>query len=577
MDPQLQSAFATGYERLSAWSDLLDQINVFPVADADTGSNLMISLAPLHRMDVSPDVTVKRLLVSALGNSGNIASGFFTGFIAEDPAKDMHQAAKAGRARAWQALADPKPGTMLTVFDELLDYLAEVPRDRLAATYPALIEKLQKAVHTTAETLPAMKAAGVVDAGALGIFLFMEGFFGSLAGGVESFRPVTETFREKLKLAADFAPKDPKGYCVDTVVQVGEGFDSAVAALAKFGESVVVLREDDRIKIHLHTESREDLRRQLEDFGRVVQWSEQDMALQAANLQAPVKRSAVHVISDAAGSVTRQDAVRLGMTLLDSYIIVGDKSLPETLFSPAELYALMRQGVRVKTAQASVFERHQRYQSTLSRFDSALYLCVGSVFTGNFQAASAWREKNDPEGRLKIVDTGLASGRLGIVALATARYASETHRAEKVVQFAEAAIRACQEYIFLDQLKYLVAGGRLSKTKGFFGDLLHMKPIITPTAEGVVKAGTTRNPKEQIAFALEKLVKGLGPDAGALVMLEYTDNRQWVEENVLGLIRGRFPAAEVIFQPLSLTSGVHMGPGTWGVAFLPKLPDFQGS
>jgi DegV family protein with EDD domain len=281
----------------------------------------------------------------------------------------------------------------------------------------------------------------------------------------------------------------------------------------------------------------------------------------------------LHVVTDAAGSLTRQDAARLGMTLLDSYIIVGDRSLPETLFSPAELYALMREGVRVKTAQASVFERHQRYESIVSRFGSALYMCVGSVYTGNFEAALAWKKRNDPSGRLTVIDTGLAAGGLGITARATARYAAGTDRPERVVQFAEAAVRRSEEYIFLDRLQYLVAGGRLSKTKGFFGDLLHMKPIISPTAEGVVKAGTTRSQEEQVAFALGKLESGLPQDAGAIIMLEYTDNRQWVEERVLGEIQKRFAAAEVIFQPLSLTSGAHMGPGTWGVAFLP--PPFQ--
>jgi dihydroxyacetone kinase-like predicted kinase len=79
MDPLLQDAFATGYERLAAWADLLDEINVYPVADADTGRNLTISLAPLHRMDVSVETTVRKLLVSATGNSGNIAAGFFAG------------------------------------------------------------------------------------------------------------------------------------------------------------------------------------------------------------------------------------------------------------------------------------------------------------------------------------------------------------------------------------------------------------------------------------------------------------------------------------------------------------------
>jgi fatty acid-binding protein DegV len=119
-----------------------------------------------------------------------------------------------------------------------------------------------------------------------------------------------------------------------------------------------------------------------------------------------------------------------------------------------------------------------------------------------------------------------------------------------------------------------VAGGRLSKTKGFFGDMFRLKPIISPTAEGAVKAGTVRNQNEQIEFALGKLEKDLGKDSGSLIMLEYSDNRQWVQDHILGEIQRRFAATEVVFQPLSLTSGAHMGPGTWGVAFLPNLPGF---
>jgi DegV family protein with EDD domain len=235
----------------------------------------------------------------------------------------------------------------------------------------------------------------------------------------------------------------------------------------------------------------------------------------------------------------------------------------------------MRRGVKVRTAQASIFERHQRYQSILSRFGSALYLCVGSVYTGNHQAVLSWKERNDPAGLMHVIDTGLASGRLGLVALATARYAGSTDNPEGVVKYAEAAIRQCEEFIFLDRLQYLVAGGRLSRTKGFFGDLLHLKPIISPTAEGAVKAGTARNRNEQISFAMEKLAKRLAPGDSGLIMLEYSDNRQWVEDNVLCLVKSRFAAAEIVLQPLSLTSGAHMGPGTWGVAFLPNLEDFQ--
>ena len=568
MDPQLRAAFTIGYERLSAWSDLLDQINVFPVADADTGRNLMVSLAPLHRSEALTETILHRLLVSATGNSGNIAACFFAGFVAEDPSKNLCRAIKIGRERAWQAISDPKPGTILTIFDTLLTTIESAPTEPLTAAYPALIERLEESVHATAETLPELKAAGVVDAGALGMFIFMEGFLSRLAGEGNGFRPITETFRHKLKPSLVIEAGTGEGFCVDTLVEIDKNGDSSLETLVPYGNSLVVQREPERLKIHLHTVHHEAVRKQLEEMGRVVQWSATDMGRPSGSRPASDKPPAIHVVTDAAGSITRQDAARLGMTLLDSYIVVGDKALPETLIDPAEIYALMRRGVRVTTAQASVFERHQRYQSIISRYGTALYLCVGSVYTGNFREAAAWKENNDPDNRLTVIDTGLASGRLGIVALATARHAGRIDRAEEVIRFAATAVRKSGEYIFLDRLQYLVAGGRLSKTKGYFGDFFHLKPVISPTADGAVKAGTVRNQGEQLEFALEKLAKDLEPDASSLILLEYSDNRQWVEDTVLREIENRYPSAEIVLQPLSLTSGVHMGPGTWGVAYM---------
>ncbi len=121
--------------------------------------------------------------------------------------------------------------------------------------------------------------------------------------------------------------------------------------------------------------------------------------------------------------------------------------------------------------------------------------------------------------------------------------------------------------MFLDKLEYLAAGGRLSKTSAFFGDMLHMKPIISPMAEGAKKVGVVRNQKDQMKFAFEKLDRTIKKDSEAFIMLEYSDNRPWVEETVMREVQMRYPAAEVKLQPLSLTSGVHMGPGAWAVAF----------
>jgi len=206
----------------------------------------------------------------------------------------------------------------------------------------------------------------------------------------------------------------------------------------------------------------------------------------------------------------------------------------------------------------------------LLRHEKVLYLCVGSVYTGNYQVAIEWKKEHDPQDRLRVIDTGAASGRLGTIVLSCTRYLAQTNDLEKTYEFAQKAVKRCEEYIFLDKLQYLAAGGRLSKTSAFFGDMLKMKPVISPQPEGVKKVGVVRNQEEQVKMALSKLDTTLKKDSRALIMLEYSDNQDWVEGTLQPILTQRYPLTEIILQPLSLTSGAHGGPGTWGVAFLPE-------
>jgi dihydroxyacetone kinase-like predicted kinase len=127
MDASFAPALIAGVERVTAWADLLDEINVFPVADGDTGRNLVVSIAPLRRIALGREQTVRELLLSARGNSGNIAARFFSGLLMADALENIAEAIRQGRDRAWQAVLDPRPGTMLTVFDALVTAMAEKP------------------------------------------------------------------------------------------------------------------------------------------------------------------------------------------------------------------------------------------------------------------------------------------------------------------------------------------------------------------------------------------------------------------------------------------------------------------
>lgn len=569
MEAVIRKALTTGIERLNAWADLLDSINVFPVADADTGRNLVVSLFPLRHMNGSPRETIHRLLRTARGNSGNIASRFFSGFLCLNFVADLPQAAREGRDAAWAAVAEPRHGTMLSVFDAVVESLETHPPGTGACN--GLIRDLEYAVRQTPKRLPELRNAGVVDAGALGMFIFLEGFFGRLFDTDQRFTPITERFKGHLRLSSAFLPPDAAGgHCISTLVRVEGARADPAAVLSGWGESLVTAPEREYLKIHVHAPDPSAVREKISTLGKIMEWVEEEMALGTVPGASP-ETGGVHLMTDAAGSITRTDAKDLGVTLLDSYILMEGQAFPETHLSPPELYQAMADGVRVSTAQASVFERHEHYQSALGCHPRVLYLCVGSRYTGNYDTAMAWKAESDPGGRFAVMDTGAASGRLGAAVLATARYCRRTRDPEAVVRFARTAVDLCEEYVFLDCLRYLAAGGRLSRTSAFFGDMLHLKPVVSPTALGAQKVGMVRDREAQLAFAIDKLrrIRERGPLM--LILLEYSDNREWVETEVQAEAKRLCPDAEILVRPLSLTSGVHMGPGTWAAAFLPKI------
>jgi DegV family protein with EDD domain len=558
------SACIAGFENLTAWADLLDRINVFPVADGDTGCNLRISLAPLRGCDSDMSGALEGLAASACGNSGNIAAAFFLEFLNRE-GDDLYKQAQRGRDRAWQAIADPSPGTMLGVFDALCLVLADQGED---LDFLLIREALQKSVLVTVSQLPELREAGVVDSGALGMFLFFDGFFQKLTGQKMDTSPLLELFGDTLQLKTSFEPQATGEYCVEARLATKGSKTDLSQRIASLGDSAVVIPGTSGLKIHLHTRNPEQLREDLSSLGEVVDWSDEAMDPMLLTAEKRTfQKNCVRIMSDAAGSIPLDLARRHGIILLDSYILARDKAVPESLFSAEMLYSLMREGTRVSTAQASSHERHLHYQAATEQYGKVLYVSTGSAFTGNYSTAMAWREKNDPENHLEVIDTGAASGRLAVIAILSARLAEQGAPVDKVTAFAEELSRKAEEYVFLHELKYLVAGGRVTKTKAFFGDLLHMKPVISPVAEGVRKVGVLRNREAQLEFGIEKLLSIDSGGAGLFVLLQYSDNKEWLLECVEPQIRQSVPEAEILVVPLSLTSGVHMGPGTWSIAF----------
>lgn len=568
MKQDFTEALCRGAERVIAWADVLDNINVFPVADGDTGRNLTISLQPLKRTDRDIDDLKRDLLLSARGNSGNISARFFTGFVEGSDWQRLTPAVKRGRDLAYQAVANPEGGTMLSLLDSLARTLEAQPPRPQARWKVDLLEHLAADVKRTVTEQPLLRSAGVVDAGALGLYFFFEAFFDRLIESSAEETPIVERFGDLIRLDPSWQAPEESRFCVDAIIKLNDTSTDVAREVSALGEELVTIRNGDFVKIHFHADDESRFRERVSSLATVVDWKSDDMRAQNAEFRTARPRQALHIVTDAAGSVTAQDARELGITVLDSYIQIDDRSMSESHLLPSELYQAMREGKRVTTSQASLFERYQHYQKLLSLYPQALYLCVGSAFTGIYRTAMEWKRANDPEDRLITIDTGAAAGRLGLVALATARVSREAAGAQEVIDYARKALDSCKEYIFLDRLHYLAAGGRVFRASAFLGDMLRMKPVVSPLPAGATKVGVVRNRDQQVEFALERVSNELDPEQPAIVMLEYSDNLPWVERVVQPLIVERFPSADILSRPLSRTSGAHMGPGTWALAFL---------
>jgi DegV family protein with EDD domain len=573
--PEYWSALASGAGAVAEWGVLLDRINVYPVADGDTGANLVASFAPLLGRPLGSGELRRELLLCARGNSGNIASQFLAGLLTEPRVDGLHRGMIRGRTLAWSAVPEPLHGTMLSVFDGLVEQLGAADLPLPDAGVAGVVDGLAQVVRRTRGQLPVLAEAGVVDAGALGMFIFLERFLSTVSAGTESRPTVAQRFGELLELQPGVRLASETGFCIDAVVRTGTDGTGSLQQLGSLGSSVVVHAHEGLVKIHLHAEDLQTVQRELARAGEVVRFASDDLSEQTRAFTDRRAAGPIQVVTDAAGSLTADDAARLGVTLLSSYILCDGSSTPESRMVAQELYEAMRRGVRVSTSQASLKERHDTFARLHRSHERLVYITVGSAFSGIHEVAEAWQRREDSAGRMHIIDSGAASGRLGVSVLATAEFARSKGDvdADAVIDFARRAVTSADELVFLDRLKYLAASGRLSKTAAFFGEALRLKPIVTPAPDGARKVGTVRSRRDQLAFAWTRLASLPTVSGGYLVLLQYTDNEIWLRDEVAPEVLDRLPGARVLVRPMSLTSGAHMGPGTWAMAYLGLTAD----
>ena len=272
----LQKMFLAGAANLEAKKEVINELNVFPVPDGDTGTNMtltIMSAAKEVKAIENPDMlsTAKAIssgsLRGARGNSGVILSQLLRGFTKEIRDYDeidvpiLARACERATATAYKAVMKPKEGTILTVAKGIAQKageLAETTED-LEIFIPEIIRYAEEVLAQTPEMLPVLKEAGVVDSGGQGLIEILHGAYDAFSGKEIDYTAIDASAGTKMVKPSQQAETDIKfGYCTEFIIMTEKPFTEKDETefkgyLESIGDSIVCVADDDIVKIHVHT------------------------------------------------------------------------------------------------------------------------------------------------------------------------------------------------------------------------------------------------------------------------------------------------------------------------------------
>lgn len=276
----LQKMFLAGAKNLEAKKEWINDLNVFPVPDGDTGTNMTLTIMSAAKevgaiavpdMETLAKAIATGSLRGARGNSGVILSQLFRGFTKEMSGldsltvEDIARAAQRATETAYKAVMKPKEGTILTVAKGVSDKAAEVAEETedIEEALLKIIEHAELVLSKTPEMLPVLKEAGVVDSGGQGLVVVLRGMYDALTGKVTDFK-IEGVSKAKIaatgkNTGAAIENVDIKfGYCTEFIIMLDKEFDekteeSFKAFLSSIGDSIVCVALDDIVKVHVHT------------------------------------------------------------------------------------------------------------------------------------------------------------------------------------------------------------------------------------------------------------------------------------------------------------------------------------
>lgn len=520
---QIYDSLINGAYNVIKNKETLNRINVFPVQDGDTGSNLSSMMRTII-LKAEQKKTVKETLESvadaslygARGNSGIIFAQYFRGLsetINEGELISIDEYAKASRNAAqyaYNAVERPVEGTMITLMREWGSYLLTESSGMgtLEDMFTNAFHKLQVALEKTKEQLAALRKANVVDSGAMGFTCFIEGITYHINSQDEI---EFNRLKEQIEYTAEPATDEPAydmphesyagfRYCTECLMEstisnicISEIKDE----LQKSGDSVVVAGNDKKCRIHIHTNDPAALFKYLYDKGEIVYQKVDDMYRQEAVVNH--RRYDIALVTDSIADIPQEliDEYQIHMINLEilfKNIVYMDK----LTIKPSELLYISNNENELPTSSQPNPKNIENLLDYLSTYySSAIIMTVSKELSGTYNNfLNVSREFCKENFKISVINTMQNSGAQGLLVRKCAEYIDAGLKHDEIVELIRERTGRSKILVQVRSLDNMIKSGRLSVKAGALAKKAGMKPVITLDREG-------KGALESVAFSIK--------------------------------------------------------------------------
>jgi len=500
---QLYYSFLAGAQRIFEQQKLLNKINVFPVADADTGTNLastmrsiMDAIIPTENHKQTAVALADAALIGARGNSGIIFAQFLYGFSNEINANEaltvqsFAESVKKAVAYAYDAIANPIEGTILTVIKDWAEYIYQL-KDTFDDFTKLLVEAYKKALESLASTttkLEVLARSHVVDAGAKGFVFWLEGFMNFFTLGADKALKKSEQFVAEEENSIEMPHEEITfRFCTEALVS-GSQLDKHKIRnfIQHCGDSLVVAGSPNKLRIHIHTDFPAEVLSQLRKFGNITYQKVDDMVMQ--NEIQFNRKSPVAIVTDSSCDLPKSIIDQYQISVVPLTVHFGESYFLDRLtINPPQFYDMQEKSdVNASSAQPASKEFQNKFDYLATHYDSMIGIHLSQALSGTWSSSEkAAREVVARTGKkIDVINSKNLTGGLGLIVLRAAQALDQGMSHDELVRNIESWKEKTLVRVSVTTLKYIVRSGRVSPFKSFVAKTLDLKPCIAIDEEG---------------------------------------------------------------------------------------------